>query len=699
MNATPRSCQHLLKFFTRLSIRTATMENLDCLQQTVLGELLELVGADHGSIMVFDPVSRKLRLVRSADHPGASAPKLVKTGVGIAGTVFETGKAILVSDLRQAPPGVPLWRRERGGSFMSLPLKVAGRTIGVLNLERDSGREAFGKRELTDLEAVAAQIAAFIEKGRNLEEMRRARNEFEALYVMIGKLFSGGPFRHSLQSCLEELSTQLHLERSAVVHFDPHSDDEEREYELLAAHQLSSSGLKRIVAEIRERFERQLRERVSEVEDAAMPATLAYTERGKPMELFCLPLIVKDAAKHFLLVSRQADLGDETATAHHYRFLWMLSKQIAVAIEREQMIQELQENQHILAQEADADKLALQIGHDLSSSLDPHMILTKAFDGFQRVIPYATALVLIYDDLERQYRIMLFAAYRITPAYRRALLAQLQRIVTEEYTPDPPLTDFKDVPIEQNLPNAESSNVVVKYRHSIYQPLILDDKIKGILLLARGNGPAFDRYDQDRLSQLNKTLMISVKNALIHRRTEKLAYTDPLTGQFNHRYFQETLAQEFARAKRYEKPLSLMILDIDHFKRFNDTYGHLIGDKVLIHASQVFRRSIREKIDTVARYGGEEFAVLLPETGIDGAQRFAERIRQALESEGLTTEFGYLRVTISIGVACTAETVCTKPSDLIDAADQALYQAKDGGRNQVQVYRKGTIEHDKTTKR
>ncbi|HNV69573.1 MAG TPA: sensor domain-containing diguanylate cyclase, partial [Candidatus Ozemobacteraceae bacterium] len=655
--------------------------------------------ADHGSIMVFDPMSKKLRLVRSADHPGTTAPKLVNAGAGIAGTVFETGKAILVSDLQAAPPGVPLWRPDRGGSFMSLPLKIAGRMIGVLNLERDHGRDPFGHRELREVEAVAAQIASIIEKGRNLEEMRRGRNEFEALYVMIGKLFSGSPFRNALQSCLVELSSRLNLERSAVVQFESQPDSDDETFILLAAHQLSERGLKKIVTEIRERFERQLSERGPEAEDSAIPSTLAFTERGRLMELFCLPLIVKDAARHFLLVSRQADLGDETATAHHYRFLWMLSKQLAAAIEREEMIQELKENERLLAQEADADKLSLMISTGLASSLDPHLILSKAFQGFHRLIPYVTALVLIYDDLERQYRIMLFVAYRMSASYRRSLLEQLQRIITEEYVLDPPLNELSGVPIEMISTPATGDGVASKYQYSMYQPLILDDKIKGILLLTRKNGPEFSPYDQARMSQFNNMLMASVKNALIHRRTEKLAYTDPLTGQFNHRYFQETLTQEFARARRYTNPLSLMILDIDHFKKFNDTYGHLIGDRVLIHAAQVFKRSIREKIDTVARYGGEEFAVLLPETGIDGARRFAERIRQALESEGLTTEFGDLRVTISIGVACTIVTQCNKPSDLIDAADQALYFAKDSGRNQVQVYQKETIDHDNTKKR
>ncbi|HPT48046.1 MAG TPA: GGDEF domain-containing protein, partial [Candidatus Rifleibacterium sp.] len=193
----------------------------------------------------------------------------------------------------------------------------------------------------------------------------------------------------------------------------------------------------------------------------------------------------------------------------------------------------------------------------------------------------------------------------------------------------------------------------------------------------------FTHKELDITSQFTGIFITSIKNALIHKRTEKLAFTDPLTELFNHRYFQETLAHEFIRARRYSKPLSLMVIDIDFFKKFNDTHGHLVGDKVLRHVAGIFNSSVREQIDTVARYGGEEFAVVLPETMIDGARLFAERIRSKVELTPLNHEGKELQVTLSIGVSCTMVTHCEKTSDLIEAADIALYRAKDAGRNQV----------------
>jgi diguanylate cyclase (GGDEF)-like protein len=136
-----------------------------------------------------------------------------------------------------------------------------------------------------------------------------------------------------------------------------------------------------------------------------------------------------------------------------------------------------------------------------------------------------------------------------------------------------------------------------------------------------------------------------------------------------------------------------MVIDIDFFKKFNDTYGHLTGDKVLRHVARIFKNSVREQIDTVARYGGEEFGVILPETSLEGAEQFAERIRSSVENTKILEGDQELSITLSIGVACTEVTDCDKTSDLIEAADIALYQAKDDGRNQVKTYKESTIHN------
>jgi diguanylate cyclase (GGDEF)-like protein len=161
--------------------------------------------------------------------------------------------------------------------------------------------------------------------------------------------------------------------------------------------------------------------------------------------------------------------------------------------------------------------------------------------------------------------------------------------------------------------------------------------------------------------------------AIAHQR--RLAITDPLTGLHNRRYLLEQLEIESERSRRYHVPFSLILLDIDHFKHYNDTYGHPAGDTALRELADRIRKCVRA-LDTVARYGGEEFAVLLPATGPAGAARTAERIRECVAAKS----FAHGSLTISLGVACHADLA---PSGLIAEADAALYRAKSLGRNQV----------------
>ncbi|MBS4069262.1 MAG: diguanylate cyclase [Sulfurimonas sp.] len=167
---------------------------------------------------------------------------------------------------------------------------------------------------------------------------------------------------------------------------------------------------------------------------------------------------------------------------------------------------------------------------------------------------------------------------------------------------------------------------------------------------------------------------------------KRLSLTDALTGVFNRRYLDDRLLQELKRAYRYERPLSIAMLDLDHFKAVNDRYGHQAGDTVLrVCASQV-RESIRGEVDWLARYGGEEFVVVLPETELNGALIVAERLRKMISGLIISEEGHEIRVSTSIGVASHTpieQHLAVNADQLIHVADTCLYQAKQNGRNQV----------------
>ncbi|HEY2734344.1 MAG TPA: sensor domain-containing diguanylate cyclase, partial [Polyangiales bacterium] len=212
-------------------------------------------------------------------------------------------------------------------------------------------------------------------------------------------------------------------------------------------------------------------------------------------------------------------------------------------------------------------------------------------------------------------------------------------------------------------------------------PLCVREVAIGTLCLAAKRRDAFNQDVRPALQLLSNQLAVASSNAASVARLEELATTDGLTGCFNKRHFHDELRQRMQAAQRFGRKLSLVIADIDHFKKVNDNHGHHVGDVVIRELGQILKRLKRET-DVVARFGGEEFCLLCEETGTDGAMLLAERVRLELGSTGFDIEGGQLNVSCSLGVATYPEHGTDKES-LFAAADKALYAAKGAGRNQV----------------
>jgi two-component system, cell cycle response regulator len=215
-------------------------------------------------------------------------------------------------------------------------------------------------------------------------------------------------------------------------------------------------------------------------------------------------------------------------------------------------------------------------------------------------------------------------------------------------------------------------------------PLLVKDEVIGTFSIAAKRAGAFPGDRREMLGVIANQVAISMQNARMYQIVEEQATTDGLTGLVNHRTFQERFAAMLGRAERHHFPVSMILTDIDHFKKVNDTYGHPTGDDVLRRVAAILGASAR-KIDIVARYGGEEFAIVLESTDRVGARNLAERIRAEIEQETFQSSKGPFKATMSLGVACFPEDA-TQKADIIARADQSLYAAKDGGRNRTVCY-------------
>jgi diguanylate cyclase (GGDEF)-like protein len=209
-----------------------------------------------------------------------------------------------------------------------------------------------------------------------------------------------------------------------------------------------------------------------------------------------------------------------------------------------------------------------------------------------------------------------------------------------------------------------------------------EEMIGALALYGHATGTAFTEEDLETLASFGEQMSVAIENVYQHEETERLSFTDSLTGVWNRRYLELTLNEETQRGQRFGRPYSVLMLDLDRFKRVNDRHGHRKGDAVLVEMCQRIGSSIRSHIDTLARFGGEEFVVVLPETGREGAMAAAEKIRQLVRSERFGDGKEAVKVSISVGVA-TFPVDGGHPEDLIRAADRALYEAKRAGRDRV----------------
>jgi len=211
--------------------------------------------------------------------------------------------------------------------------------------------------------------------------------------------------------------------------------------------------------------------------------------------------------------------------------------------------------------------------------------------------------------------------------------------------------------------------------------LRMRDEPPALLALHRFDGAAFTDHDREAARTVSPLLATALDNLRRFSRAEELSITDSLTGVYNYRYLRSALDKEVARARRFGEKFSIIMLDVDHLKDYNDLHGHLRGSEVLRRLAQLVLTQLRGA-DVVAKYGGDEFVVILPQTDRAGAGILAERIRSAIEQHEFPGESDSAKITSSMGIAQFPEDG-ESTRDLLDVADGALYQAKRTGRNKV----------------
>ncbi len=223
-----------------------------------------------------------------------------------------------------------------------------------------------------------------------------------------------------------------------------------------------------------------------------------------------------------------------------------------------------------------------------------------------------------------------------------------------------------------------------KTKNCLILPLLCQERVVGVLNLADKMEPrVFSKDDIALIELLGQLIGASIGNIRMFERIQRQAMTDGLTGLVNHMSFYDILEKELWRCRRYGGKISVIMIDVDDLKTINDTYGHRVGDKAIRQISQKIKQGIRQ-IDTAARYGGDEFAVILPNTSISDAVVVAERMIENVSSSSLITGSEEIELSISVGLGQYDSD--TKPEDITSCSDQALYMAKQAGKNRLRIF-------------
>lgn len=325
--------------------------------------------------------------------------------------------------------------------------------------------------------------------------------------------------------------------------------------------------------------------------------------------------------------------------------------------------------------QAQALKQALD---ELACQLDLSQVLKRILVSLKTVLDFNSATLFLRD--QDKFKVVAARGFQHTSRLINKTFPATDLLLREIQMVKGPII-LDDAQNDPRFEKWEGSDLI---RGWMGVPLIRHDEFIGLMTLDNYEPSAYTQEDASLALSFANSAAIVIENARLFEQTQQMALTDSLTEIYNRRYFYELAQKEFSRSKRYQSPMSIIMIDIDHFKNVNDHFGHLAGDQVLMQFVQRIQEELRTS-DILARFGGEEFIILLPETNLGDATQVAERLREVTAQYPFLLVTAQTFITISLGVSCFRFTTLSL-DHLIDESDKALYEAKQFGRNRVRVW-------------
>lgn len=664
----------LLNDITRVSLEN---DNLNDMLRYLAGRLGELLGADGCYITLWD---EDLGMVVPTASDGAFSGiyhkiKIEPGEVTLSESVVKAGHCLIVHDVFSSPYISPrIAELFPVKSVIGFPLIAGDERLGAVLIAYTQPHQ-FTEEEIDLGEQATAQIALAISKTRLLETERKRADELEALRTNVTDISGVREIPELLGAILERAIDMLNATGGDIGLYD----EQKQLLTILLSHNLGKdhagmtmapgegamgAAVERGCPVVIEDYQTWA-DRSPHFQSHDWHAAIATPLRFRDRIVGALGIVDVDPQRKFSLDDVQ--------------LLDLFAQQAAIAVENARLY---------AAEKQRAEELSIlfEASTAISRSIDHFSVANIAAEELARSV-HATSAYIYKCDLD-QGSAILIAEYFSPRAKEKEKVSDLY--TTYDLTKYPKtlaaLRLGRIFPIragDQDL-DPEDRKELVRYRikSTLNVPMIASGKVLGFAEIWDSTVERKWEEEDLRICQtLANQAAVTLDNARLYSEMQHMAITDPLTGMYNRRGLFEAGQREIQRALRTERPLTGIMIDIDHFKKVNDMYSHAVGDQVLQGMIELCKKQLRST-DILGRYGGEEFAILLPETDCRTAYGIAERIRRSISETPIQTKNGEISITISMGIACTWEGI-SDLGILLDRADTAMYTAKTLGRNRV----------------
>ncbi|MDI6694447.1 MAG: GAF domain-containing protein [Anaerolineales bacterium] len=638
----------------------------------ILDQLARVVDYDSASIMLLTGSSSDQRLAIAAHRKLRTPEQLSITGspeeFPHIAEVLERRRPVIIEDTALDTRWRLLPHSNYIRCWLGVPLVGRDQVIGLLNLDKE--QPGYYTQQDAELAAAFANQAAIaIENARLYTSERQRGDQLDALRATIADISSELELPRLLQSILQRAVNLLNATGGDLGLFD----ENKGEIKIVVSYNMGKdyAGTRMAIGEGAMGMAVKTRRPIIVDDYQQWENASPQYKDGLWRAVLATPLVIGRRIVGAMGITVQ-DPQRKFTPADQY-LISLFAQHAAIAVDNARL--------YLAAREAAERRSILhQVSQEiLSASLEPEEIYSAIHKAASRLMTAEAFAIARLNVQENECEaVYLYDGEIRLPARRQPANQGLSGKVLagskSVYIPDLVEKDQDD-----GLINFKKQQHV---RSVLAAPMRLRGQVIGMISAQSYQPGSYTEEDQALLEMLAAYAAIALDNASLFQNIQQLAITDSLTGLFNRRHLFELGNREFLRARRFSRPLSALMLDIDHFKRINDRYGHAVGDNVLLRLAQIIRNITRE-IDIAGRYGGEEFILVLPETDIAGATEIANRL---LDQIRLSFQTGSLpSITVSIGVAAL-QTATVDFNYLVHTADLAMYAAKNAGRNRIATY-------------